>query len=184
MNTMKLIAATSLCIGATAAFGQHPGHAATPYAGLQSRDIKALSAQDTEGLLQGRGMSLALAAELNGYPGPMHVLELADALQLDAGQRERTQSLLAAHKAEARDMGLRIVEAERELDRAFAGGKATDEEIERLTARIAALQAGLRAAHLQTHLKQTRMLSPHQVMRYQQLRGYTPAHNTHQGEAR
>ena len=145
MNTMKLIAAASLCIGATAAFGQHAGHApgASPYTGLQAREIKALSPQDTEGLLQGRGMSLALTAELNGYPGPMHVLELADALQLDAGQRERTQNLMAAHKAQARELGAQVVQAERELDLAFAGGKVTPEEVSRLTQRIAMAQADL-----------------------------------------
>ena len=48
-----------------------------PYAGLQARPVKALSDQQIADLRAGRGMGLALAAELNGYPGPMHVLELA-----------------------------------------------------------------------------------------------------------
>ena len=38
-------------------------------------------------------MSLALAAELNGYPGPLHVLELADRLGLSAEQRGKVQQL-------------------------------------------------------------------------------------------
>ena len=51
-----------------------------PYAGLEARSIKALSDQQIADLKAGRGMGLALAAELNGHPGPMHVLELADPL--------------------------------------------------------------------------------------------------------
>ncbi len=57
-------------------------NAQTPYAGMQTRPIKALSEQQMADLSAGRGMGLALAAELNGYPGPVHVLELADKLNL------------------------------------------------------------------------------------------------------
>lgn len=42
----------------------------TPYAGMQSRPIKALSDKQVSDLRAGRGMGLALAAELNGYLGP------------------------------------------------------------------------------------------------------------------
>jgi hypothetical protein len=41
-----------------------------PYAGLEARAIKALSEQQIADLEAGRGMGMALAAELNGYPGP------------------------------------------------------------------------------------------------------------------
>ena len=160
-------------LAAAAAQAQHHGAAAaTPYAGLHQRDIKALSAEDTRRLLEGQGMSLALAAELNGYPGPMHVLEHADALQLDATQRDRTQALLLAHKADARELGAQVVAAERELDRAFASRDITAVALASHTRRIADLQAQLRAAHLRTHLEQTALLSPGQVAKYGQLRGY------------
>jgi hypothetical protein len=159
---------------AAAAQAQHHGHGAAPapYAGLQQREIKALSADDTKRLLEGQGMTLALAAELNGYPGPMHVLEHADALQLDEQQRQRTQALMHAHKAEARELGARLVAAERELDRAFASRSISEPALARLTADIGQLQAELRAAHLRTHLQQTAMLSARQVTKYQHLRGY------------
>ncbi|WP_271518420.1 hypothetical protein [Bradyrhizobium sp. CCBAU 53380] len=42
--------------------------AETPYAGMQSRGIKALSDQQISDLRAGRGMGLALAAELNAIP--------------------------------------------------------------------------------------------------------------------
>ncbi|NIN54376.1 MAG: hypothetical protein GTO38_03650, partial [Hydrogenophaga sp.] len=48
----------------------------TPYAGLERREIKALAAEQVRAHLDGDGMALALAAELNAYPGPMHVLQL------------------------------------------------------------------------------------------------------------
>jgi Spy/CpxP family protein refolding chaperone len=169
------------------AWAQHAGHA-TPYAGLQAREIKALSAEDTQALLQGQGMRLALAAELNGYPGPLHVLEHADALQLTPVQRTRAQALLGRHKAEARELGARLVAAEGDLDRLFAGGQASAGEVRGQTARIGQLQAELRAAHLQTHLEQTALLTPQQIAHYQRLRGYGAAHaelqHSHQGEHR
>jgi hypothetical protein len=37
---------------------------------LEQRDIKTLSNQQIADLRAGRGMGLALAAELNGYAGP------------------------------------------------------------------------------------------------------------------
>src|ERR671938_205396 len=76
-------------------------HAQTPYAGMKTRSIKALSDQQIADLNAGRGMGLALAAELNGYPGPSHVLELADKLELSADQRASMQRLFDAMKAEA-----------------------------------------------------------------------------------
>ena len=98
------------------AFGQ--GH--HPYAGLEQRTVKALSEQQIADLRAGRGMGLALPAELNGYPGPSHVLENADALGLSAEQREHTKGLFEAMKAEAVPVGERLIEQEAKLDRLFA----------------------------------------------------------------
>jgi hypothetical protein len=65
----------------------------SPYAGMQTRAIKALSDQQIADLRAGRGMGMALPAELNGYPGPAHVLELADKLELTPDQRASVQAL-------------------------------------------------------------------------------------------
>src|SRR6266480_2442730 len=89
-----------------------------PYAGLEGRPIKALSEQQIADLRAGRGMGLALAAELNGYPGPMHALEMADVLDLSGQQREKMQELFAAMKAEAIPFGERLIAQEAELDKA------------------------------------------------------------------
>ena len=88
---LKLIASGTLLIGAGSVFGQHmhqPAHNASPYAGQQTREIKALSSTQTADLLAGKGMELAKAAELNGYPGPMHTLELATQLELSTEQKQ------------------------------------------------------------------------------------------------
>src|SRR5438067_7714116 len=95
------------------------GRAQMPYAGEQMREIKALSAEETRQYLAGAGMGYAKPAELNGYPGPMHVLENADHLALTPDQREQTQALMQAHKEEAKAIGAKLVAAERELDALF-----------------------------------------------------------------
>ena len=149
--------------------------ASAPYAGQEAREIKALSAHDIAGLLAGQGAGMAKAAELNGYPGPAHVLEFANELSLSAAQRDSTERLMKSHKARAAKLGADVVEAELALDRLFTTRHAEPEAVERATARVGALQAALRAEHLNTHLLQTRLLLPDQVQRYQVLRGYAAA---------
>ncbi len=152
----------------------HGGHTsqAGPYAGFEQRPIKALSDQQIADLRAGRGMGLALAAELNGYPGPLHVLELADALALTADQRARTQALYDKMKAETVPIGERIITEEATLDRLFSDASITPTELASATARIGAVQGELRAAHLQYHLVMKGLLTPEQIRRYDDQRGY------------
>lgn len=150
-----------------------------PYAGQQARDVKALSAAQVQGYLAGRGMGLAKAAELNGYPGPKHVLELAQPLGLSAAQRARTQALFAAMQAEASAVGAQIIDQERRLDKAFAQGSLDAEQLRAATAALADLQGRLRYIHLHAHLVQKPVLDAEQIRRYQQLRGYGAGHDGH-----
>jgi hypothetical protein len=143
-----------------------------PYAGLESRPVKALSPEQLADLRAGRGMGLALPAELNGYPGPTHVLELAGPLGLTAEQRLRTEALVAAMKAEAIPLGERLISDETALDRLFADKQATAGTLDTASARIGVTQAALRAAHLRYHLNMVAVLTPEQVERYATLRGY------------
>src|SRR5882757_3830289 len=123
----------TLCVTAMLlAFGS--AVAQTPYAGMQTRAIKALSDQQIADLRAGRGMGLALAAELNGYPGPSHVLELADKLDLSPDQRAGVQRLFDAMKAEAVPIGTKLVEQEADLDRQFAVRTVTPESLKASTA--------------------------------------------------
>jgi Spy/CpxP family protein refolding chaperone len=146
-----------------------------PYAGLERRAVKSLSDREIEDLRAGRGMGTALPAELNGYPGPVHVLELADALNLDAEQRARTRALFEAMKAEAVPLGERLIEQEMALDSAFSRRTITAQALREMTAAIGATRASLRAAHLRYHLLQIDVLSPDQIARYASLRGYEEA---------
>jgi hypothetical protein len=146
--------------------------AQTPYAGLQTRPIKALSDQQVEDLKAGRGMGLALAAELNGYPGPSHLLELAVQLGLSDEQKKRIQGLFEAMKAETIPIGERLISEEKMLDALFASRTATVDTIAAATAAIGDTQARLRAAHLKYHLSTVDMLQPAQLQRYAELRGY------------
>lgn len=149
---------------------RHGQHA--PYAGLQKRDIKALSEQQISDLRAGRGMSLALPAELNGYPGPAHSLELADQLRLSPEQRSKTQALFEKMQQEARALGEEVIVAERELDRLFRDRRVVPESLASATSKAAAAQGRLRESHLRYHLAMMEVLSPEQVARYNRLRGY------------
>ena len=139
---------------------------AQPYGGMERRAIKALSEQQIADLKAGRGMGLALPAELNGYPGPMHALEHADALALTRDQRERTAALIAAMKAEAVPVGERLIEQEAKLDGLFANRGITPASLTAATQEIGATQARLREAHLKYHLAMMAVLSPEQVAKY------------------
>jgi Spy/CpxP family protein refolding chaperone len=148
------------------------GFAQTPYAGMQTRPIKALSEPQVADLQAGRGMGLALAAELNGYPGPSHVLELADKLGLSADQREATQQLFNAMKQEALPIGAKLISQEAELDRQFAGRTVTPASLKTATSAIAVTQGELREAHLKYHLSTLTLLTENQRQKYSELRGY------------
>jgi hypothetical protein len=151
-------------------------HAApSPYVGEQTREIKALSEGEITQLLNGHGMGLARAAELNSYPGPRHVLDLADELQLTPTQTAELTRLFGAMKAAALPLGRDLVARETELDRLFAGHQATADAVLGLTREIGRLQGELRAVHLNTHIATVAILQPGQISRYDALRGYATA---------
>jgi Spy/CpxP family protein refolding chaperone len=180
-----VVISSALNPSAFAQHGQGPATgaaplAASPYAGLESREIKALSPEQIEDLRAGRGMGLALAAELNGYPGPTHVIELADPLRLTSAQRAAVEELLAAMRAETIPLGLQVIAAEAELDRLFRERTVTSEALGKATAEIAELEGELRAAHLRYHLRTLELLMPEQIEQYTELRGYT-GENPHRG---
>ena len=166
-----IITSLFLLTGGAAASAQQSHHH-MPYAGHQQRSVKALSDQQIADLRAGRGMGLALAAELNGYPGPLHVLELADQLELSGDQRQQVQSLFDSMKAEATTVGASLLEQETALDGAFATNHISEAALSQLTLQIGETQGRLRAVHLKYHLTTRALLSPAQRERYANLRGY------------
>ncbi len=159
-----LVALLLLSAGAAAA--------ASPYAGWQGRTIKALSAEQIDDLMNGRGMSMALPAELNGYPGPRHVLELADELGLSTDQRAQTRRLFEDMRRRAIELGAQIVEREASLDEMFLSATVSEAMLRETALALGRLSGELRAHHLAYHLAMRDLLDLRQIERYQRLRGY------------
>jgi Spy/CpxP family protein refolding chaperone len=156
-----------------------PAFAASPYVSQADAPIKALTVEEQSALLDGQGMGFAKAAELNGYPGPKHVLELADQLGLSEAQRRATQALFERMRTDARAEGAALVEAERALDELYASKTATRESVSAQLARIETARARLRGLHLDAHLEQAALLDRHQIAMYARLRGYGSHNHAH-----
>lgn len=174
MNTAvnkAVLCAIGLAIAATISHAASTG-ATNPYAGQESREIKALSAEQVQDYLSGKGMGLAKAAEFNGYPGPSHVLALAAELSLSTRQRQLTEALFETMETRAKAIGRALVDEERRLDRLFASRSIAPESLAQALQRLGELQAQVRQAHLEAHLAQVEILTPMQVAAYLKLRGY------------
>jgi hypothetical protein len=168
MRTLSaLIFACLPAAWSAAAVAQH-----SLYAGETTRVVKALSDQEIADYLAGKGMGYAKAAELNGYPGPAHVLDLAADLRLTPEQRVRTQQVFNSMQADATSVGRALVDRERELDASFAQKAVTPKSLAAADGDIASLQGRLRDIHLQAHLEQTAILTSEQIRKYDELRGY------------
>ena len=141
-----------------------------------AQHLKALSTQEVQQYLSGAGMGYAKPAELNHFPGPMHVLELAERLSLSAEQRAATKKLMDEHKAEARAVGAKLVEAERLIEELFRSGDVQREKLAQAVADAATLEGQYRLSHLETHRRMRALLSDEQVKRYDELRGYGGGH--------
>ena len=131
----------------TAAMAQHHGHhggAGNPYAALANREVKALSTEQMADLREGRGMGLSLPAELNGYPGPKHVLELANGLGLTPVQRQKTTELFDLMKVEAVTLGARLITEEHTLETLFNATGATLDATKQAVDAVARTQGELR----------------------------------------
>ena len=149
---MKRFLFVVLASAMAAVHAQHGG-----YAGQQSREIKALSA----------------------FPGPLHVLEVADKLGLSGEQLATTKELMDQHKRQARAIGAHLVDAERALEALFKKSSPDQAALARAVREVAALEGEYRLSHLETHRRMRALLTEDQVERYDALRGYSaeaPAH--------
>jgi hypothetical protein len=154
------------------------GSIQSPYQGQETRKMKALSQDDIDGLLNGAGTpfgGMAKPAELNGYPGPRHVLDAVAAgdFQVTGEQLAQIESLYDSMKAEAIGLGQTIVETEETIDTAFSSITMTEEFLKDKIALSAGLYGQLRVVHLKTHLSMIDILTPEQVDHYNVLRGYS-----------
>ncbi|GIT93374.1 hypothetical protein JANAI62_37910 [Jannaschia pagri] len=152
--------------------GSH-GSTVSTYAGEETRLIKSLSEQDLVEIAQGGGWGLARAAELNGVPGPTHLLELSEAIGLDEDQLAAVEAIRTQMQTDAITAGERFVAAEEALDAAFQQGAPDAETLERLVMEAGEARAALRLVHLNAHLLTLPLLTDAQVRRYSVLRGYS-----------
>jgi len=163
------------------AAAQSQGH--SPYAGLEAREIKSLSASDLEELRRGGGWGLALAAELNGVPGPAHLLEFRDELGLTPDQVASIEAIFTEMQVEAREAGERLIAAEAAIEVAFRSGEVDADTLRTLISDAEAARADLRFVHLSRHIETPPLLSQAQVSAYSRLRGYQshPCENVPEG---
>ncbi len=144
-----------------------------PYAGLQDRPIKAIAPDRVDDLLAGRGAGYALAAELNSYPGPTHILQMAEPLELSDDQRSEVDAVFGTMSGDAKRVGEVVVALEADLDQLFREETINQATLVDLTARISEAEGQLRAIHLSAHLTMKEVLTESQIAEYDRLRGYS-----------
>ena len=167
---LLIAAAASTVLAAAPGEEGHGNFHHNPYAGQQSRRVASLPDDEVTAILAGRGLGLARPAELNGYPGPMHVLELADGLKLSPEQKSVIGGIFDRMKTRAQVAGGEYISAEAELDASFKTGAV--EAVGKLAHAADAKRSDLRLAHLNAHLETYAALSVEQRATYKNLRGY------------
>jgi hypothetical protein len=186
LHNAGLILAFSALLAPRSLAAQHEGHAGhSPYAGTGSAEVPTLTPEEIAQLRAGEGMGLARPAELNGYPGPRHALDLADSLALSPDQQVRATEIFETMHADAVRLGEEVIAAEKALSDGFAAGKAPA-DLRPLVAELARLRGDLRWVHLRAHLELASVLTLHQRHEYDRLRGYGSGRggHVHGGDAR
>ena len=166
---MARTAFAALALSALASIGLAETEAI--YAGQQNREVKSLSPDYIEGLSAGAGLGFGKPAELNGWPGPLHVLEIADLLGLSDEQIAVVKAIREEMLSKAVPLGEALIAAERDLEKLFLA-KPDRSVILEAASRAGAIKAKLRTVHLVAHLRTAPVLSRHQRMMYNRVRGY------------
>jgi hypothetical protein len=168
-----LLALPLLILGFTAqASDTHHSHL-SKYAGHEKRTIKSLSPGDIAELTRGGGWGLAKAAELNGVPGPAHLLEMKNAIRLDERQISTLSKIYRRMKSQAIQQGKKLIALEGKLEKHFQNGTITDAILRASLDATAQARKELRYIHLATHLETPDILTKDQIRKYNALRGYS-----------
>ncbi|MFC1524192.1 Spy/CpxP family protein refolding chaperone [Thermodesulfobacteriota bacterium] len=145
------------------------------YAGQEQRDIKSLSENDIKELSRGAGWGFAKAAELNGMPGPKHLLEMKQEIGLSPKQEQAIKDLFTSMEKRAVEAGRQFINLEKELNTGFARKTIDEPGLRNLLEKISRKRMELRLIHLSAHLKTPEILSEAQIEKYNELRGYFSA---------
>ena len=162
-----VVALAGVLGGAAIARGQH-GHTGSHDEGHRVAQACATEFEQVVG--EGRGFGMAFAADQNGYPGPMHVLELKDRLKLTAEQEAKMQHLMHAMFAESKPKSARLLEAEATLRRLFASQTADDAAVRAAVDAVERARREARLVHLLTHLRTRDLLTEEQRRIYHETR--------------
>ena len=141
----------------------------------KARHVKALSLQQIKEYLAGADMGYSKPAEVHDFPGPAHVLKVASDIGLNAEQKASAQELLALHKARAREIGERFIDAERELEMLFRSRKVQPAALASAVRRLTRVESEYRLLHLESSRRMRTLLTEEQIVRYALLRGRRPA---------
>ena len=128
-----------------------------------------------ENVRDGRGFGMAFVADQQGYPGPLHVLELKDRLRLSRDQEAKAEVLLAAMFAESRPKSARLLDAEAKLRRLFAGSRPDEAAVRTAVGEVETARADVRLVHLLFHVKMADALTDEQRRVYQEARWGGPS---------
>jgi hypothetical protein len=134
--------------------------------------IRSLTPEEVAQIERGEGAGFALPAELNGVPGPRHVLDLAHELGLSHQQLTEVRAVSDEMRAAVVPAGRRYLDALQALEENFRAGTLTEAELPGRVAETKRLEGELAAAHLVAHLKTAALLRPEQIAAYNRLRGY------------
>ena len=172
MDRLKYCIATALALlWVQSTYAEQKG--LSKYSGQEKRAIKSLSSEDIDELKSGGGWGFAKVAELNGLPGPIHLLELKDEIELTDYQTQAIQNLYDEMKTQAIEHGKMFIELEQKLEELFQSSSPNANELEALLVKIENTRKKLRFTHLAAHLKTPRILTSMQIESYNNLRGYS-----------
>jgi Spy/CpxP family protein refolding chaperone len=165
MRTQLLLVVAVMFVSIVPARAQH-GSGAHSHTGAGPSTghlaAQACQAEFDSVIADGRGFGLAFAADQNGYPGPLHVLELKDRLRLTPEQERRAREMLEAMFAEARPKSARLLASEGRLRDLFAQRTVDDTRLAAAVAEVEQARADVRLVHLRSHVKMRDLLTEDQ----------------------
>jgi Spy/CpxP family protein refolding chaperone len=155
---------------------RHDGPAAASTASKHQghTNVEAYEAEFEAVIAEGRGLGMAFAADRNGYPGPIHVLELGEQLRLTPAQEATVRTLLDRMFAASKPKGQALIAAERRLQALFGAGHADEARVRAAVVEVERLRAELRLIHLLTHLETRDVLTDEQRRAYHAARWGNP----------
>jgi Spy/CpxP family protein refolding chaperone len=169
-TSLIAVGAVVLAVGLGRAEAQHAMPPAVPGGPSAHMLAHACATAFEKNIATGRGFGMAFVADHNGYPGPLHILELKDQLKLTAEQEAKTQAMMAATLAESRPKSARLLDAEAKLAQLFASGQADEASVRAAVAEVEKARTEVRLVHLMTHLKARDLLTDEQRRLYTEAR--------------